>query len=159
MKLTTAAYDYYVALGPTRTHAEVARKFGVTRRAVSKRAMQEHWEPRVVEIERKARERHEAKALESLEEMNSRHLQMLRVIQVKALESLKNLQIKSGFDAVKALDIAIRNERLIRGEPGERQSVTIAETIRNEFTAWMRMDVTNENDPEIVTTVVPHVRD
>ena len=87
-KIPHDALSYYVSLGPARSYAQVAEHFGVTKRAIVKRATAEHWQSEVEEIERKAREKSKAKAGESLEEMNERHLKIARVVQSKALEAL-----------------------------------------------------------------------
>jgi len=59
--------------------------------------------------------------------VNARHLQTLRAIQVKALQALQVMPLDSGMDAVRALDTAIRQERVILGEPGERSAVSVEE--------------------------------
>ena len=55
------------------------------------------------------------KYLESLEGMNLRHLKSLKIIQGKALEALRTMPLSTAMEAVRALDMAIRQERLIRG--------------------------------------------
>jgi hypothetical protein len=41
------------------------------------------------------------------------------------------------MDAVRALDLAIRHERLIRGEPSERTAVTTESVLKGQFERWM----------------------
>jgi hypothetical protein len=62
---------------------------------------------------------------------------VVQVIQGKALETLKNSPIDSAMDAVRALDLAIRHERLIRGEPSERTAVTTESVLKGQFERWM----------------------
>ena len=114
------ALEYYLALGPDRSYQKVADHYGVSKRAVTKLAARERWQEKVVELERKARESAEKKALESLEGMNLRHLKSLKIIQGKALEALRTMPLSTAMEAVRALDMAIRQERLIRGEPSDR---------------------------------------
>ncbi|NQU49095.1 MAG: hypothetical protein HQ519_10645, partial [Planctomycetes bacterium] len=57
---------------------------------------------------------------ESLTEMYSRHLKLLRIVQGKALETLKSLPMTSAWDAVKALDLTMRHESRIRGMDGSK---------------------------------------
>jgi hypothetical protein len=131
------ALEYYLALGPDRSYQKVADHYGVSKRAVTKLAARERWQEKVVELERKARESAEKKALESLEGMNLRHLKSLKVVQGKALEALRSMPLTTAMEAVRALDMAIRQERLIRGEPSDRTAISVEEVIRREYERWM----------------------
>ena len=146
MKLPSDAFDCYVNLGPGRSYQAVAEQFGVTKRAVTKRASQEGWQKRVHDLEAQARHNAEQRTLESLEEMNVRHLKSLRVIQGKALEALRNMPLATAMEAVRSLDLAVRQERLIRGEPSDRTAVSVEDVIRREYDRWMVPDDTNGDD-------------
>jgi hypothetical protein len=50
------------------------------------------------------------------------------------------MTLESAMDAVRALDIGVRQERLIRGEPSERAAVQVEEVIRREYSRWMTVD-------------------
>lgn len=113
MKIPPSAFDYYVSLGPSRSYENVAQKFGATKRSVTKRAAQDRWQERIQEIERKARESASQIASETFEGMTARHLRTIHFIQSRALQALKEAPIKNAVDAVRALDIAIRQERTI----------------------------------------------
>ena len=134
---STRAFEFYVGLGPDRSYQRVADEFGVSKRAVTKLAARERWQQRVAELERQAREGAEKKALESLEGMNLRHLKSLKVVQGKALEALRTMPLSTAMEAVRALDMAIRQERLIRGEPSDRTAISVEEVIRREYERWM----------------------
>lgn len=136
-KLPTDAFDVYMSLGPARSYQAVADHFGVSKRAVTNRATKEHWQQRAGELEAKARQGAEQRLVETLEDMNTRHLRSLRVVQARAIEALRNHPLESAMDAVRALDISIRQERVIRGEPGERTSVQLEEIVRREYSRWM----------------------
>jgi len=131
------AFEFYVGLGPDRSYQRVADEFGVSKRAVTKLAARERWQQRVAELERQAREGAEKKALESLEGMNLRHLKSLKIVQGKALEALRTMPLSTAMEAVRALDMAIRQERLIRGEPSDRTAISVEEVIRREYERWM----------------------
>jgi transposase len=139
-KLPADALEYYVQLGAGRSYAAVAAKFGVSKRAVTKRAEKEGWQKRVAELETKARQAVEKRAVESLEQMNERHLLSLKVVQGKALEALRKMPLDSAIDAVRALDLGIRQERLIRGEPSDRTAISVEDTIRSEYQKWLVKD-------------------
>ena len=136
-KIPPDALEYYLVLGPDRSYQKVADHYGVSKRAVTKLAARERWQDKVIELERKAREGAEKKALESLEGMNLRHMRSLKVVQGKALEALRSMPLSTAMEAVRALDMAIRQERLIRGEPSDRTAISVEEVIRREYERWM----------------------
>jgi len=131
------AFEFYVGLGADRSYQRVADEFGVSKRAVTKLASRERWQQRVLDVERQAREGAEKRALESLEGMNLRHLKSLKIVQGKALEALRSMPLTTAMEAVRALDMAIRQERLIRGEPSDRTAISVEEVIRREYERWM----------------------
>ena len=136
-KIPQEAFDAYFGLGPGRSYQVIADRLGVTKRSVTKFAAKHQWQERVAEIEARARAATEQKAVESLEAMNDRHLKTLRAIQARALEVLKEKPLQTAMDAVRALGIAIREGRLIRGEPSIRTAHSVEEVIRREFSSWM----------------------
>jgi len=138
-KLPVDAFAYYFALGPERSHAAIADKYGVSKRTVTRTAVQQDWAGQVVEMEAQARKKANAAMLETLEEMNLRHLKLLRVIQSKALEALKNLPLSKAMEAVRALELCIREERQARGE-GDEGGKNIEQVIRGEYERWMVTD-------------------
>ena len=136
-KIPPDAFEFYVSLGPERTYESVANKYGVSKTAIANHAKREDWSQRLVQVEREARQRVEKRAIESIEAMNERHLKVAQVIQGKALEALRNQPIDTAMDAVRALDMAIRHERLIRGEPSERMALTTESVLKSQFERWM----------------------
>jgi len=136
-KIPQDAFQFYVNLGPKRSYSQTAEQLGVSKRAVVKRAVKEQWQDKLQLFEEEARRKSNEKAQESLEAMNERHLKCARLIQAKAIEALKKMPIDSAMSAVKALESAIRQERVIRGEPSDRTAVNVEETIRREYDRWM----------------------
>ncbi len=136
-KIPNEAFEYYVGLGAARSYQAVAEKYGVSKQAITKCATREHWQDRLEAIEVRARERSDQKSVESVDEMNQRHLKMLAVVERKALEALRSFPMSTAMEAVRALEIAMRQTRLIRGEPTERSATSIEETIRREYERWM----------------------
>jgi hypothetical protein len=137
-KIPPDAFDHYVGLGQKRSYEAVAKAYGVTKTAVTKRALKEDWQGRLAKVEAAARSRTDDKLVESIEQMNERHLKILRAVIGKALQALQSMPITSGMDAVRALDLAIRQERTIRGEPSDRSAVAVEDIIRREYERWMR---------------------
>lgn len=142
-KLPPEAFSFYAGLGPGRSYEAVAERFGVSKRAVTRLAHSEDWQRRVAEMETKARQGTEQRVQESMGEMHDRHLRMLRVIQTRALEVLRALPLDNAMDAVRALALTIREERMTRGEPGE-QGQDVEQVIREEYARWMKLAVAPE---------------
>ena len=152
-RLPTDTFDYYFSLGAERSYQAVADRFGVSKTAVVNRATKEGWQQRVERLEATARDAADQKAAESLETMSTRHLTAFRVVQGKALEALRSMSLDSAMDAVRAIDLSIKGERLVRGEPSDRTAVSVEDAIRREFDRWMIVegdeveDEQNEDDP------------
>src|SRR5688572_10432419 len=131
-RIPEGAFDYYVGLGENRSYEAVAQQFGVSKRAITKLAARAEWPTRLERIEREAREKSAKRLVETLDEMNQRHLRITKAVQARALEALKSMSLDTAMDAVRALDISIKQERLIRGEPTDRSETSIAETVERE---------------------------
>jgi len=136
-KLPFDAFDYYLSLGPERSYQAVSEKYGVAKRTVTRTAQQESWQERIQELETKARENASKKSLETLEQMAERHLKQLRVIQVKSLETLRALPLERAMDAVRALDLCMKQERSLRGDPADREELSTEAIIKREYERWM----------------------
>ena len=147
-KIPPDAFSYYFSLGTGRSYQAVAEHYGVSKRAVSNMAEREGWQARLTELERKARDRVDEKAVETLEDMNSRHLKVLRFIQNKAIEALKAMSIESAMDAVRAYGLSLDKERTIRGEPNERSAISIEEIIKEEMRELLVVVDDDEPDGE-----------
>lgn len=116
-KIPPDAFEFYFGLGSGRSYRAVADHFGVTKKAITNLAVREGWQQLIEERELKIRESTDRKAVETIEQQNERHLRILKAIQAKALEALKSLSMEKAADVVRALEMSIRQERLIRGEP------------------------------------------
>jgi len=114
-KIPPESFDYYNELGPSRTYTAVARRFGVSLRGVTKRAIREGWQERLRRIEEGLRRKQDERAVEDASAVDERHLKMSRAIQARALEALRSMPISSGMAAVRALDVSIKIERAILG--------------------------------------------
>ncbi len=142
------AFDFYFSLGSDRSYKAVADRYGVTKRAVTKVAAREGWQRRAADLESQVREATDKKTVETREQMNSRHLRSLKIIQGKALEALRSMPIESAIDAVRSLGLSIKQERLIRGEPGDRTAVTMEQVVRDEFSRWMTHEEDDDGEDE-----------
>jgi hypothetical protein len=142
-KLPSDAYAFYVSLGQERSYDAVATKFDVCERTVAEAAKRERWQERIADQERRARDRVDEKAVETLAQMSERHLKVLRFMEGKAIETMKERPLDSCMDAMKAFVLAIDKERLIRGEPTDR-TANLEEICRREYDRWLVKEDTDE---------------
>jgi hypothetical protein len=138
-KIGIDAFEFYASLGPSRSYQAVADHYGVSKRAVTKKATKENWQKWIIDRERKALEAVDKKAIETLEQMSDRHLKVCKLIQRKALEALRSMPLTTAMEAVKALNLTIKQERLVRGEPTDR-TASVEEIIKREYDRWMTTD-------------------
>lgn len=108
-KIPADAFRYYVGLGAKRSYEAVARRYGISKRAVTKRAAQERWQEQLASLERE----------------NEQQLQILREVQAKALRALLAHPLTNAMDAVHALEIGITLERLICGLSSRRIALRV----------------------------------
>ena len=147
-KIPPDAFSHYFSLGPTRSYQAVAEHYKVSKRAVTAMAEREGWQGRLTELEKQARTKTDEKVVETLEEMNVRHLKVLRYIQSKAIEALKSMPIDSAMDAVRAFGLTLDRERTIRGEPSDHSQVDIAQVTRDEMRRLLTTDPVGTNGPD-----------
>jgi hypothetical protein len=145
-KLPLESFDFYVALGPARSYEKVAEHYTATKRTVTRHAKKEHWTERLAEVERKAREESDKNAVAVLQEMQERHLKIAKALQGKALEALRSMQLDRGADVIRALEVGVKQERLIHGEPGERSAISVEEATKREMERWLTVE--REEEPE-----------
>ncbi len=146
-RLPPDAFAHYLGLGLGRSYQAVADHFGTSKQAVTALAGKEDWPGRLRDAERRVGEAAARKAEDSIEQMNERHLRSLKVIQAKALECLRSLDLDTAMDAVRALDLAIKQERVVRELPGDRTAIDVGETIRREHERWLA-SVDDAGDPD-----------
>lgn len=143
-KITSDAFDFYFGLGPGRSYQTVAEKYGVNKRSITKLAGKERWQERIAELEKKARERSDTKALETLEAMQTKHLKTLQVVLGKALEALRSMPLTTAMEAVRAIEMVIRQEQKLRAPGSDRETLDTEAIIRREYEKMMVEDVSEE---------------
>jgi hypothetical protein len=146
-KIPADSFEFYASLGPARSYQAVAEKYAVSKRSVTKFALREKWQERLQAIEEKAREASDQKAQETLDAIRTRHLKGMRFIQAKAIEALKSSSLDTAADAVRAYTAAVREERVMLGEPADRTAVSIEDTIRREYVRWLAPEEEADDEP------------
>jgi len=146
-KLPVDAFAAYASMGVERSYRAVAEKFDVSKRAVTSLANKEQWAERLEAIEAEAQERADKRIAETLDDMNQRHLRIAKALQGKALRALQDMPLDQAKDVIRALDLGVKQERLVRGERTERQA-NVEEVIKREFNLWM----TEGDEDDVETT-------
>jgi hypothetical protein len=131
------AFDVYVQLGIGRSYQAVAEHYGATKGAVTALAKREDWQGQLARLEAQARSKSNEKAVETLEQVNDRHLRIARSLQAKALEAMRAMSLEDARDVIRALDLGVKQERIILGEPSERHEISVQEKIEAEYERWM----------------------
>ncbi len=145
-RIPPEAFDFYVGLGPERSYRQVANRYGVSKRAITKLAVREDWSARLEKIEHQARERSDAKLTETVEQMRTRHLTLLKAMSARVVTALREFPLNSGMEAMRAAETVIKLERLITGEPSERTELTVEEVTKREMNRWLVVDDSEEDE-------------
>ncbi len=151
------AFAYYVGLGPERSYGAVAKHYGSSQRAVQKTATRERWTARLESIEAAVQTETAELLKETLVEMRSRHLKTLRVVHTRAVEALRDRRFDSAMEGVRALDIAVKLERLIAGEASTRADLVIRELRRRETDDLLTSEDGEDGTDDVVEAVEPFV--
>ena len=117
-RIPADAFEVYVALGRARSYEAVAARYGVSKRAVAGLAERDHWQDRLDEAERKAREESNRKAAETIQLMNDRHDALAQAIENVVVRLMQSrgpgtAAAVSGTE-VRALAAAIESTQRIR---------------------------------------------
>lgn len=121
------AFDMYWELGASRSIERLHQLLEKSGKAPTERTLYEwsrryHWQDRLVELERKAREADDEAHLTALREMADRQAREALLLQQKGAEWLTGLgsdQVTAEA-AIRAVVEGARLERLVRGEPTDR---------------------------------------
>lgn len=117
------AFAAWAAMGEGRALSTIATRFGVSLTRIERVAEERHWQERLDAVEGKDSP---AAALQAeVSEMDARHLKMARAIQGKALEVLLKMPLRSTEAAVRALDVAMSQERSVRDRQARGQRLKL----------------------------------
>ena len=148
-KIPQDALAFYVSLGAERSYQKVAKEYGATKRAVVSVATRERWQEQVEELERTAREDAREKMKSTIEATYEQHMKALRLVFGKGVEALKGMAIDTPADAMKAIQLAIREMRVALGEPTDRTAISVEDTIRKEYERWMTVEDDGAEDGNV----------
>lgn len=143
-----AAFGWYVAQGESRSMTSLAKKFGVSRRAVHKAARKGGWHARLDKIEREAKEQFDRKLTETRAEVRERHLKLARAMQSRGVQALQAHQLDDAMAGIKAIDVGVKMERTILGETTENLGISIQERTRREVEVFLATEDEPEDDDD-----------
>ena len=106
------------------TDEQIAKRLGIKRQeTISDWRRGEGWEKERKLVEKVTNERVTKAVAETISEMNTRHLKEYQLLQTKGVQALKDIDPKTAHEALSMVDIGIKGERLVRGEPTEVREV------------------------------------
>ena len=146
-KIPPEAFHFYAEMGVERSYQAVADHYHVSKVAVTKRAKKENWQSQLLELEGKAREEADKKAVDSLEVVHARQLKATRYLQSKAVEAMKSLPPEKAVKAAAALNIGWKHELLLLGEPTERHA-NLEEITKREISTLLRREDDEPGDDD-----------
>lgn len=111
----------------------LAKKWKISQTALSKRSHKEKWVEQRKQFKLKSWAKSDERAIETIADMNARHMREYKLLQGKGLERLRDTRIEKDRDAITALDVGIKGERTIRGEPTEVVDQRVQGGISFEF--------------------------
>ena len=104
---------------PKRSYGKVSKKLSISETSIRKWSHAFKWEQRATKRTEASKNKADKQAIETITDMNARHLKEYKLLQGKGLEKLRAGRIEKDRDAITALDTGIKGERTIRGEPTE----------------------------------------
>ena len=147
-KIPDDAFALYVAMGHERSHQALADKLGVTKRAITERASEERWAERLEAIEAEVQARIEEKLKDELEESQLRYRKLLRGIESRAAQAIAEKPLRTCLEGVRALELAMKMQMLLAGQPSHRTELVVAATTKAEIDRLLERkdEVTSDDD-------------
>ena len=106
------------------TDQQIANQLGIQRsETIGEWRRTEGWEKERAIIQQETDRRVSDAVAETISEMNSRHLKEYQLLQTKGIAALKKLDPKRASEALAMIDVGVKGERLVRGEPTEVREV------------------------------------
>jgi uncharacterized protein YoaH (UPF0181 family) len=118
----------YRDMGADRTLREASQQSGRSKKFLERLSARDNWVSRSLAYDDHLQRIELAAAEKARREMGKRHAQIAMLMEKKALEKLQALAAESMStgDTIKMMDVAIKAERLARGESTENVSATLA---------------------------------
>ena len=106
------------------TDQQIAKRLGIQRsETIGEWRRNEGWDKERQYVQKVTDERVTQAIAETISEMNTRHLKEYQLLQSKGVTALKDIAPKTAHEALTMVDVGIKGERLVRGEPTEVREV------------------------------------
>jgi hypothetical protein len=106
------------------TDQQIAERLGIKRpETIGEWRRAENWEKERKYVQKITEEKITQAVAETISEMNARHLKEYQLLQTKGVQALKLIDPKTANEALSMVDVGIKGERLVRGEPTEVREV------------------------------------
>ena len=135
--LSADAVGYYLNLGPARSYDAVALHFKVSKRTVTSTAAREHWQTKLKEYDRKAREQIGERYVQSIAEANERHVKLGKFLQSIGITAIQSTPVVGAGAGLRAVKVGVEIERLGLGEATQRIETSEADAVRTAFAQCM----------------------
>jgi hypothetical protein len=107
-----------------KSDAQIAHDLGLPREdTIGQWRRTEHWDRDRQLVEKVTEQRVEVVLAETIAAMNARHLKEFQLLQTKGIQALRRLDPQKASEALSMVDVGVRGERLVRGEPSEIHEV------------------------------------
>lgn len=135
----SGSFEFWISeTGGNRKINALAKEYGVCHNTASGWIKDGRWNIRAEKIDAIVNKKTDSELVETLAQMNMRHVEDCRALWEKAAQFLADKPIKSTQDALKALELSSKIERLARGESTE--NVSFGEIVRKEHDRWLERD-------------------
>jgi hypothetical protein len=81
-------------------------------------------------------------------EQTARHLKLLRAMGTRAAQALQQYPLTSGMEAVKAVEVVIKLERLLSGEVSDRTAIAVEDATRDEVQRLLKREPEDGEDDD-----------
>lgn len=100
------------------TDQQIAQRLGIQRaETIGEWRRSGDWDAEKAYVQKVVEERVSLAVAETVSEMNSRHLKEFQLLQTKGVQGMKSLDPRTAAEALAMIDVGIKGERLVRGEP------------------------------------------
>lgn len=135
--LPADAVGYYLNLGPARSYQAVAEHFKVSKRTVTSTAARERWQEKLIDYERKARDKIGEQFVESIAEANERHVKLGKYLQSIGIAAIQSTPVIGATAGLRSIKVGVELERLGLGEVTQRVETSEADAVRLAFAQCM----------------------
>ena len=125
MKLPPDPKTYYTQNPDKPSQRKTAKLYGLGKTTIANRSIKEKWVEKRDQFRSKADAKTEEKAIETISDMNVRHYTALTKVEQQCEDTLDSCKFLTAGEALKGMDMSIKGQRTIKGEPTDRQDLSI----------------------------------